>query len=162
MFTIAPQRTADSQGGLPGRRVLALLEPGASGAAAVRLARDLAEHERAMLTVVNVAPRAAAGARCGYSPDAYNGAVRDAVAQELEEARVRLGEVGTRSRFALLVEGKDLPLADWSALMGFDLALLPARRRPLRSPTHPAAAALRRAGAEVWIIDRRGRRLPLA
>ncbi len=115
-----------------------------------------------MLTIVSVAPQAAAGARCGCSPDAYNGAVRDAVAQELEEARVRLGEVGRRSRFALLVEGKDLSLADWSALMSFDLALLPARRRPLRSLSHPAAAALRRAGAEVWIVDRRGRRSPLA
>jgi hypothetical protein len=162
MVTTAPLRTADSRGGLPGRRVLVLVEPGMPGAAAVRLARNLAERERAMLTVVSIAPQAAAGARCGCSPDAYNGAVRDAVAQGLEEARVRLSEVGTRSRFALLAEGKDLSLADWSALMSFDLALLPARRRPWRSPTHPAAAALRRAGAEVWIIDRRGRRLPPA
>jgi hypothetical protein len=162
MVTFAPQHPLESDRRLPGRRVLVALGPGASGAAAVRLARDLAEHERSMLTVVNVAPQAAAGARCGCSPDAYNGAVRDAAAQELEEARVRLGEVGTRSRFALLVEGKDLPLADWTVLMGFDLALLPARRRPLRSPTHPAAGALRRAGVEVWIIDRRGRWLPLA
>jgi hypothetical protein len=113
-----------------------------------------------MLTVVGVAPQVARGPRCGYSPDAYNGAVRDAAVQELAQARARLGDVGRRSRFELLVEGKDLPLEDWSASAGFDLAVLPARRRPLRSPGHPAAAPLTRAGAEVWIIDRVGRRLP--
>jgi hypothetical protein len=142
--------------------VLLVLESGAAGAAAVDFARDLAEHEHAVLTVVGIAPQASAGPRCGCSPDAYNSAVRESVERELEEARARLGDIGCRSRFELLIEGKDLSLEDWSALAGFDLALLPAHRRPLRSRDHPAAAALRRTGAEVAIIDRRGRQLPSA
>jgi hypothetical protein len=151
-----------NRAGRRARQVLVVLESGAAGAAVVDFARGLGEHEHAVLTVVGIAPQVRAGSRCGCSPDAYNSAVREAVERELEEARVRLGDVGCRSRFELLVEGKDLSLVDWSALAGFDLALLPAHRRPLRSRRHSAAAALARTGAEVAIIDRRGRRLPSA
>src|SRR5215469_1205037 len=160
MATAVSRRTTPPSRGSPRTRVLVVFESGAAGARALHFGRELAEREHAILTVVGVAPQVSVGPRCGCSPDAYNCAVRDAVAQELREAQARLGDVGSRSRFELLVEGKDLSLHDWSVLGGFDVAVLPAHRRPLRRPGHPAANALRRVGVEVAIIDRRGRSLP--
>jgi hypothetical protein len=142
------------------KRVLVVLEAGAAGAAALDCARELAQREDAAVTVVGIAPQVPPGPRCGYSPGDYNRAVSDAVLQELAQAQTRLA--GCRASFELLIEGEDGSLPQWSAMSGFDMVLLPAHRRPLRSPHHPAAAALTRAGVEIRIIDRRGRKLRAA
>jgi nucleotide-binding universal stress UspA family protein len=135
-------------------RVLLLFEPGRAGAAAVELGRRLLYEDQADLTVVALAPQAQSGARCGNSPLDYNEAVRNQAAGELESARARLGD---RASFKLLVEGHDPSLQDYAAQAGFDVIVLPARRRPLRSSKHPAAAALRRlTAAEIRIVDSRG------
>jgi nucleotide-binding universal stress UspA family protein len=141
--------------------VLVVFEGGPAGVAALDYGRELAEQDRATLSVVSVAPQEPLGMRCGGSPSDYNRAVRDAVAHELEQARARLGEIGANASFELLVEGRDLPLQDWCVMGAFDLILLPAHRRPLRAPSHPAAAAVKRTGVQVRIVDRRGRRLTL-
>ncbi len=138
------------------RHVLVLFEPGRAGAAAVTLARELAERDDATVTVLGVVPTAPSGSRCGNSATLYNLVVRDAVAQELDAARQPLAEIGARAAFTLLVDGTDPPLHEWVNRDGVDLVLLPARRRPLRSAKHPAAAALRRhTRAEVRIVEAR-------
>lgn len=136
--------------------VLVLFEPGRAGAAAVDLARELAERDHAGVTVLAVVPVAPSGSRCGNSATEYNSFVRDAVAQELEQAREQLAGFGGGATFELLAEGDDPPLHEWVAKAGVDLVLLPARRRPLRSLKHPAAVPLRRSThAEVRIVDAR-------
>ena len=83
----------------------------------------------------------------------YNRAVCEAVADELEQARARLGDAADHATFKMLVEGVDPPLERWSEAGGFDVILLPARRRPLRSLKHPVAARLKRqTDAEVRIV----------
>jgi hypothetical protein len=65
----------------------------------------------------------------------------------------RLGEFAVRASFELLIERASPSLDEFAAADGFDLLLLPARRRPLRAPGHPAAERLRLAtGAELQII----------
>lgn len=109
------------------RRVAALCEPGRAGVATLRLARELAEHDRTTLTVLGVAPQAPAGNSCGMaSPAGYNEAVRDAVAAELQQAHEQLGPIGERATFKLLIEGADPPLHEWLAAGEFDVVLLPA------------------------------------
>jgi hypothetical protein len=141
--------------GRAGSRILVLFEPGGAGKAAIDCARHLAEHEPSAVTVVSVAPQTPIAPRCGCAPVDLNAAIRDAAADELEQAREQLRELGDRAAFNLLIEGADPPLETWSAAVGFDLILLPARRRPLRAPNHPAAAVLRRTAAEVRIVDPR-------
>jgi nucleotide-binding universal stress UspA family protein len=149
VLTEATQREAPPAG----KRVLVLFEAGRAGTAAVDLGRELAEHERAALTVASIVPQAPSGSRCGGTALEYNVMLQDTVASELQQARARLGEAGVRARFELLIEGSDPPLADWVARSGFDLVLLPARRRPLRPLGHPAASRLRRRTlAEVRIV----------
>ena len=134
-------------------RVLVLCEHGRAGAAVIDLARELAELERATLTVVAVAPRAPSGARCGNSAVEYNEAIADSVARDLDRARERLGGAAERAAFILLVDGADQTLAQLAQSGGFDLVLLPARRRPLRSAGHPQASRLQRVpGAEIRIV----------
>lgn len=157
----APPSTSPPDRGLAHRRVLVVFESGPAGLAALDCARELAEYEQAALSVVSVAPQQPLGMRCGGSPGDYNRAVRFAVAHELEQARERLGDIDAHAGFELLVEGRDPPLHDWCVMGAFNMVLLPAHRRPLRAPSHPAAAALKRTGVEVRIIDRRGRRLAL-
>jgi universal stress protein family protein len=149
--------TALPPSGLEGKRILVLFEPGRAGTAAIDCARRLAENDQSTVTVVSVVPQAATGSRCGGSALEYNTMLRETAASELEHARERLGEMADRTAFELLVEGADPPLEAWSVAAGFDLILLPARRRPLRAPTHGAAAALRRTGAEVRVVDPRTR-----
>ncbi len=140
----------------PRRHVLVLFEPGSAGAAALDLARELAERDHATVTVLAVVPVAPSGSRCGNSATEYNNIVRDAVARELDQAREQLAGFGDSAAFKLLAEGTDPPLPDWVRGAGVDVVLLPARRRPLRSLKHPAAAALRRStDAEVRIVDAR-------
>jgi hypothetical protein len=120
------------------------------------MARELDLHEYATLTVVGVAPRAPNGPACCGSALEFNAAIRQSVADELDEARQRLGSAAGRTNYVLLVEGEDPPLKDWIAARGYDLILLPARRRLLRTPGHPAAARLRGiTGAEVRVVQRR-------
>jgi hypothetical protein len=144
-------------------RVLVVLEPGAAGTAVIKRARELAEGEGAAITVVGIARQArSTRGRCGYSAADYNEAVADAIAEELERARTRLGDLGEHATLEVLIDTGDDVLARWSALTAFDVVLLPARRRRVRTPRHPAAAALMQTGADVRVIDAQGRQLPIA
>jgi nucleotide-binding universal stress UspA family protein len=132
-------------------RVLVLFEPGRGGVAALDEARDLAERERAELTVVGVAARARSG-QCTGPALALNDAIADAVVADLERARAHLGRVDATYR--LLTEGEEPSLDDFAAC--FDLVLLPGRRRPFRPAGHPAAARLSAyAYGEVRVVDAR-------
>lgn len=135
-------------------RLLILYEHGRAGAAAVDLAREFVERDGASLTVVAIAPQAPSGPRCGNSALEYNEAVAASVARDLDDARERLGRASERAAFVLLVDGADQSLEQLARSGGFDLVLLPARRRPLRKAGHPAASALSRvAGAEIRIVE---------
>lgn len=135
-------------------RILVLCEHSRAGAAAIDLARELARLEDAAVTVVGVAPRAPSGARCGNSAIEYNEAVADSVAQDLERARERLGGAAAGGMFVLLIDGADQTLEQFASSGGFDLVLLPARRRPLRGAYHPEAHRLEHlAGAEIRIVE---------
>jgi hypothetical protein len=104
---------------------------------------------------VAVVPTPASGSCCTGSALEFNAIVKETVANELDGARERLGHAAGRTNYALLVEGKDPALEEWIVAVSFDLILLPARRRLLRSPGHPAAARIRRAtDAEVRIVQR--------
>ena len=130
-----------------------LCEQGRAGTAAIDLARELAERRDATLTVVAVAPRAPSGPRCGNSAVEFNEAVADSVAKDLDDAKERLGQAAERASFVLLIDGADQTLEQLARSGGFDLVLLPARRRPFRKPGHPAASELSGvAGAEIRIV----------
>jgi hypothetical protein len=132
---------------------LVLCEPGRAGAAAIDAAGHLAELGTAVLTVVAVAPQAPSGPRCGNSAVEYNRAVAESVAQDLGRARERLGAAAEHAEFLLLIDGADQTLEQLARSGGFDLMLLPARRRPLRAAGHPEASRLGRiAGAEIRIV----------
>jgi hypothetical protein len=137
------------------RKVLVLYEHGRAGAAVIDLARELAEDESAALTIVAIAPQAPSGPRCGNSALEYNEVVADSVAHDLEQARERLGPAAAAgAAFVLLVEGADQTLEQFVRSGGFELVLLPGRRRPFRAPRHPEAARLRlTAGAEIRIVE---------
>ena len=138
---------------MDGKRMLVVFEPGRSGAAALELARDLVEREGATLTVVGVAPQGMSGARCGNSAHDYNLAIQDSVAEDLDHARAWLEEFGARASYELLIDRVPPSLDDFAAAGRFDLVLLPARRRPMRAPGHPAAERLRRAtGVDIQVI----------
>jgi hypothetical protein len=138
---------------MDGKRVLVVFEPGRSGAAVLALARELAECDGATLTIVSVAPQGMSGARCGNSALEYNLAVQDSVTRDLDHARAWLEEVGVRASYTMLIDGASPSLDELAAADGFDLVLLPARRRLMRAPGHPAAEALLRAtGAEVQVV----------
>jgi nucleotide-binding universal stress UspA family protein len=138
---------------MDGKRMLVVFEPGRSGAAALELARDLVEREGATLTVVGVAPQGMSGARCGNSAHDYNLAIQDSVAGDLDHARAWLEEFGARASYELLIDRVPPSLDEFAAAGRFDLVLLPARRRPMRAPGHPAVERLRRAtGAEIQVI----------
>ncbi len=130
-----------------------LYEHSRAGAATIDVAHDLAELENATLTVVAVAPQAPSGPRCGNSAIEYNQVVADSVARDLDRARERLGDAAGRAAFVLLIDGADQTLEQLAQSGGFDLVLLPARRRPLRAASHPEALRLKRvAGAEIRIV----------
>ena len=155
MSTAAPIEGPAGTQAPASRRVLVVNEPGTAGTAALDIARELDLREAATLTVVAVAPTAPSGSRCGGSAVEYNAVVKETVEAELDEARQRLGHASGRTDYALLVQGEDPPLEEWAAARGFGLILLPARRRLLRTPGHPAAARLRAmSGAEVRVVQR--------
>jgi hypothetical protein len=143
-------------------RVLVLFECGRGGDAALELAAEEALARPTALTVVCVAPQAMSGSRCGNSALEYNQVLAESAAGDLDSARRRLAQLGVSASYELLIEGADrspVPfrvLAKFAAAGGVDLALLPARRRPLRATSHPAAGELSRvAGAEVRVVDAR-------
>jgi hypothetical protein len=139
-----------------GKRVVVLYEPGRTGSAALDLAGWLVGDDGSVLTVVGVAPQDTQICCGAGSAIDYNRAVCKAVDAELRQARELLGHAGNRASFKLLVQDKDPPLAAWIDAAGFDVVLLPARRRPLRSAKHPAADQLRRStSAEVRIVGAR-------
>lgn len=151
---LTSERSIQSDVRSAGKRVVVLYEPGRTGSAALDLAGRLVGADGSALTVVSVAPqdtRVCCGA--GSAID-YNRAVCEATDAELRQARELLGRAGNRASFKLLVQDKGPPLAAWIAAGGFDVVLLPARRRPLRTVKHPAADQLRRStSAEVHIVD---------
>jgi nucleotide-binding universal stress UspA family protein len=141
---------------MTGKRVLVLFEPGRSGIAVLESARELVDQHDATLTVISIAPQGMSGARCGNSALDYNLVVQDSVVEDLAHARAWLEEFGIRAAFELLLERAPPSLEQFAAAGGFDLVLLPARRRPLRAPGHPAAERLRSTtAAELRIIGRR-------
>jgi nucleotide-binding universal stress UspA family protein len=132
---------------------MVLYEHGRGGAAAIDVARNLAELENATLTIVGVAPQAPSGSRCGGSALEYNEVVADSVARDLDRARERLGAAADGSAFVLLAEGADQTLEQFAQSGGFDLVLLPGRRRPFRAAGHPEASRLERvAGAKIRVV----------
>ncbi len=131
-----------------------LYEPGRTGSAALALAGRLVGGDGSVLTVVGVAPRDERICCGAGSAIDYNRAVCEAAGAELRRARELLGSVGNRASFKLLVQGKDLPLAAWIDAAGFDVVLLPARRRSLRGAKHPVADRLRGSTrAEVRVVE---------
>jgi len=135
-----------------GDRVLVLYEQGRAGAAAIDLARELAEDEDAAITVVGVALRAPSP-RCGNSAVDYNQAVAVSVARDLERARWRLGPAAGHARFQLLTEGAGPSFGQFAQAGGFDLVLLPAHRRPFGAVHHPEARRLAlSAGGQIRIV----------
>ena len=110
--------------------------------------------------MIGAAPRAERGC-CGTALLDFNRAAHEAVADELRQARKLLGTFGEGAEYKLLVEGDEPPLEEWIAGAFPAHVLLPARRRLLRSPTHPAAAPLRRStDAAIHVVDPRSRPAP--
>jgi hypothetical protein len=136
------------------KRVLLLFEPGRGGIAALAQAHELVVADRVELTVVSVAPQAPSGSRCGNSALEYNDMVAESVAADLDHARAQLAELGIAADYELLIENAP-PLDRYVAEGGYELVLLPARRRLLRAPGHPAAGRLRRLdGVDVQVVER--------
>jgi hypothetical protein len=133
--------------------MVVLYEAGRPGSASLALAGRLVGGDGSGLTVVGIAPHDAR-MRCGAgSAIDFNAMVREAAADELRRARELLGRAGNRASFKLLVAGTDPPLAAWIDAGGFDVVVLPARRRLLRRAKHPAADQLRRStSAEVRVV----------
>jgi hypothetical protein len=145
-----------------GKRVLLLFEPGRGGGAALERAEELVLTDRVALTVVCVAPQAPSGSRCGNSALEFNDVVIESVAGDLQRARAQLEELGITADYELLIENAP-PLERFAAEGGYELVLLPARRRPLRAAGHPAAGRLSRLdGVDVQVVGSKPRRAPHA
>jgi hypothetical protein len=144
---------AGGRGGGRWQRIAVLLEPGRSGSAAMERAVAIAREHESQLTLVALAPQAACLRCSGPSAKAYNDAVCEAVAGDLAAAGERIGQTGSPASSALLIDGRDPPLADWVREHGVDLVLLPARRPRWGRPRHPAARRLRRhSSARVRVV----------
>ena len=102
--------------------VAVLCVPGRAGARALNAARELAELEHESITLVGEVPQAAAGARCGCSPRAFNQAVAEQIIGELQQARRQLEELGQRVEVRLLL---DDTFREFVVAHRFDHALLP-------------------------------------
>ena len=134
-------------------RVLVLCEHSRAGAAAIDLARELASSRTRRSRSWPSRRGRRREPRCGNSAIEYNEAVADSVVQDLERARERLAGAAPRATFVLLQDGADQTLEQFAGSGGFDLVLLPARRRPLRGAYHPEAHRLEHlAGAEIRIV----------
>lgn len=137
-------------------RIVAVSEPGRNGAAALARATALATASSAQLTIVATAPQTATHCRScgGVSIAAFNRAVCDEVAVELQSAIGRLDFDADKMSVKLLIEGSDPALEQWIAQGEFDLVLLPARRSGWYYRSHPAARVLRgTTGADIRVIN---------
>jgi hypothetical protein len=144
-------------------RIVVVSEPGRNGAAALARAKALAATSSSQLTIVATAPQTNTHCRScgGVSIGAYNRAVCDEVAQELQHALTGLDLDKDEIDVKLLIEGTDPPLAQWIALGRFDLVLLPARRSLRHFASHPTARPLRLiSGADVQVVRAAGRHSP--
>lgn len=89
----------------------------------------------------------------GVSARDYNDAVRDSAQRDLAEARRLLGSLAGPIVFEVVSEGGNSSLAGWAADNGFDVILLPARRRLFSRRAHPLAATLREStAADVRVV----------
>jgi hypothetical protein len=130
-----------------------LFEPGRNGSRALDCAVVLSRELQAELTVVATAPQAPPSC-CAGSAVAFNGAVREAVADDLCHAADQIAGLQVDARFELLVEGRDPPLEQFLAERGVELVLLPARHSMPGTRRHPAARRLRRLpGCEVRLVN---------
>lgn len=136
---MATSSTADPE------RVLVVLAPGEDEDSALAHARQIVEESGAELTVAALAPQDTGRAGCVVGTTAYNQAVRDDAAGEIEHAQQLLGALDPPARFKLLVGGRDPDLPTWAAEQAFDLILLCARRRLVGARTRRLARGLRRA-----------------
>jgi hypothetical protein len=141
------------------RRVLALVEPGRGGDAAVLHARLIALSEPVALTVLALAPQAS-GPRCGTSILDYNAAVTEAAKEDLNRARAGLADVTSPTTYTVLAGRGGGLMGRYVAAGAFDLVLLPSRRRRPGHPGHPDAERLRAhttAEIKVVTVNRSGR-----
>ena len=137
------------------RKVLVLYEQGRAGAAAIDLARDLAEREKPTLTVVAVAPQAPSGPRCGNSALEYNEAVAESVAQDLDQARERLGPAAPRAPRSCSCRGRRSDaraVRSQRRLRSRAAAGAPATAATARQPPRGGPARGSVAGAEIRIV----------
>ncbi len=114
-----------------------LIEAGHRADAAVNEAVALAGTEPVSATLVAVVPHAR-GRGCAVSATPLNEAIEQAAGADLWNAGQRLGACDRQ----ILRDGLDPSLPEWLAAGGFDLVLLPRRRRRAGSG-HPEAARLR-------------------
>jgi hypothetical protein len=135
-------------------RVAVVYEPGRRGTAALGAAVELTARTASELTVLALAPQARALQCTGPSPQAYNCAVIEHAASELNDAARELGPEHDGARFRMLIQGLDPAIERWVVENDIDVVLLPGRWRGLGPPRHPAARAIRRrTGAEVRVIS---------
>jgi hypothetical protein len=127
------------------QRILLVYATGERGERTLARAAEMVRESGAELTVVSLAPQDTSAARCVVGTPAYNEAVRDEAAGELEHAQGCLGPLSPQARFKLLVGGRDRPLAAWAAQEAFDVILLPGRQGFLGRGTRQLARRLRRA-----------------
>ncbi len=118
-------------------RMAVLIEAGHRADAAIAEAVALAGSEPISATLVAVVPHAR-GRGCAVSATPLNEAIEQAAGVDLWNAGQRLGDCDRR----ILRDGLDPSLLEWVAAEGFDLVLLPRRRRRAHGG-HPEAARLR-------------------
>jgi hypothetical protein len=127
------------------QRILLIYAAGVRGERTRARAAEMVRESGAELTVVSLAPQDTRPARCVVGTPAYNEAVREEAAGELEHAQGRLGPLAPQARFKLLVGGRDRPLPAWAAGEAFDVILLPGGQGFLGRRTRALARRLRRA-----------------
>jgi hypothetical protein len=127
------------------QRILLVYAAGERGERTLARGAEMVRESGAQLTVVSLAPQDTRPAHCVVGTAAYNEAVRDEAAGELEHAQGRLGPLAPQARFKLLVGGRDSPLAAWASQQAFDVILLSGRQGFLGRGTRRLARTLRRA-----------------
>jgi hypothetical protein len=126
------------------RRILVVYAAGDGGERALARGAEAVGESGAELTVVALAPQDTRPAHCVVGTPAYNEAVRDEAAGELERAQGLLGALEPPARFKLLIGGRDPDLAAWARVQAFELILLPGGGGLLGSGARRLARGLRR------------------